>query len=41
MRQFIEAGVVELDDTAVVSPADVRRALAALARQKAVCVNQL
>jgi predicted DNA-binding protein len=33
MRQFIEAGVAELDDTAVVPLADVRRVLATLARQ--------
>jgi predicted DNA-binding protein len=33
MRQFIEAGVAELDDSAVVPLADVRRVLAALARQ--------
>ncbi len=33
MRQFIEAGVAELDDTAVVPLADVHRVLAALARQ--------
>jgi predicted DNA-binding protein len=35
MRQLIEAGVMELDDTAVVPLADVRRALAALARHRA------
>jgi predicted DNA-binding protein len=35
MRQLIEAGVMELDDTAVVPLADVRRALAALAREHA------
>jgi predicted DNA-binding protein len=35
MRQLIEAGVMELDDTAVVPLADVRRALAALARHQA------
>jgi len=33
MRQFVEAGLAELDETAVVPLADVRRALAALARQ--------
>ncbi len=33
MRQFIEAGVAEMDDSAVVPLADVRRVLAALARQ--------
>ena len=32
MRQFIEAGLVELDDSAVVPLAEVHRALAALAR---------
>ncbi|HET8682370.1 MAG TPA: hypothetical protein VFM54_10920 [Micromonosporaceae bacterium] len=32
MRQFIEAGLAELDDSAVVSLADVRRVLATLAR---------
>ena len=32
MRQFIEAGLAELDDTAVIPLADVRRVLAALAR---------
>lgn len=31
MRQWIEAGLADLDDTATVSLADVRRALAALA----------
>ncbi len=31
MRDFIEAGLAELDDTATVPLADVRRALAALA----------
>lgn len=31
MRQFIELGLAELDDTAVVSLADVRRVLATLA----------
>jgi predicted DNA-binding protein len=30
MRQWIEAGLADLDDTATVSLADVRRALAAL-----------
>jgi predicted DNA-binding protein len=35
MRQMIEAGVVELDDTAVVPLADVRRALAAIAHRAA------
>jgi predicted DNA-binding protein len=35
MRQFIEAGVMELDETAVVPLADVRRVLAALARHQA------
>jgi predicted DNA-binding protein len=33
MRQFIEAGLAELDDSAVVPLADVHRALAALACQ--------
>ncbi len=32
MRQFVEAGVTELDDSAVVTVADVRRALASIAR---------
>lgn len=32
MRQFVEAGVAELDDSAVVSVADVRRALGSLTR---------
>jgi predicted DNA-binding protein len=32
MRQFVEAGVADLDDSAVVTIADVRRALAGLAR---------
>lgn len=32
MRQWIEAGLADLDDSATVSLADVRRALAALAR---------
>lgn len=32
MRQWIEAGLAELDDSATVSLADVRRALAALAQ---------
>ncbi|HET8657390.1 MAG TPA: hypothetical protein VFM55_00135 [Micromonosporaceae bacterium] len=32
MRQFIEAGLAELDDSAVVPLADVRRVLATLAR---------
>lgn len=32
MRQFIEAAVIELDDTAVVPLADVRRVLATLAQ---------
>jgi predicted DNA-binding protein len=35
MRQLVEAGLADLDDTMVVSLADVRRALAALAQQKA------
>jgi predicted DNA-binding protein len=35
MRQWIEAGLAELDDSATVSLADVRRALAALARPSA------
>jgi predicted DNA-binding protein len=33
MRQWIEAGLADLDDSATVSLADVRRALAALAHQ--------
>ncbi len=33
MRQFIEAGVAEMDETAVVPLADVHQALAALARR--------
>jgi hypothetical protein len=33
MRQFIEAGLAELDEAVTVPLADVRRALAALARQ--------
>lgn len=33
MRQWIEAGLADLDDSATVSLADVRRALAALAAQ--------
>jgi predicted DNA-binding protein len=36
MRQWIEAGLADLDDTATVSLADVRRALAALAHPSAV-----
>lgn len=32
MRQWIEAGLTDLDDSATVSLADVRRALAALAQ---------
>jgi predicted DNA-binding protein len=32
MRQWIEAGLADLDDSATVSLADVRRALAALAQ---------
>jgi predicted DNA-binding protein len=32
MRQFVEAGMAEVDDGAVVSVADLRRALGALAR---------
>jgi predicted DNA-binding protein len=32
MRQWIEAGLADLDDSTTVSLADVRRALAALAR---------
>jgi predicted DNA-binding protein len=35
MRQWIEAGLADLDDTATVSLADVRRALAALAHPTA------
>jgi predicted DNA-binding protein len=35
MRQWIEAGLAELDDSATVSLADVRRALAALSRPTA------
>ena len=35
MRQWIEAGLAELDDSATVSLADVRRALAALAQPNA------
>ncbi|MFC7545516.1 hypothetical protein [Plantactinospora sp. GCM10030261] len=35
MRQWIEAGLADLDDTATVSLADVRRALAALAHPHA------
>ncbi|WP_433348496.1 hypothetical protein [Micromonospora sp. CA-111912] len=35
MRQWIEAGLTELDDSATVSLADVRRALAALSRPTA------
>jgi predicted DNA-binding protein len=35
MRQWIEAGLAELDDSATVSLADVRRALAALSRPSA------
>jgi predicted DNA-binding protein len=34
MRQWIEAGLAELDDSTTVSLADVRRALAALAVQR-------
>jgi predicted DNA-binding protein len=34
MRQWIEAGLADLDDTATVTLADVRRALAALAQQR-------
>ena len=33
MRQWIEAGLADLDDSATVSLADVRRALAALAQR--------
>ncbi len=33
MRQFIEAGLADLDDSAVVPLADVRRVLAVLARE--------
>jgi predicted DNA-binding protein len=33
MRQWIEAGLAELDDSTTVSLADVRRAIAALAAQ--------
>jgi predicted DNA-binding protein len=36
MRQLIEAGVAEFDDTAVVPLADVHHALAALARRHRV-----
>jgi predicted DNA-binding protein len=32
MRQFVEAGIAELDDSAVVTLADVRLALASMAR---------
>ncbi|MEQ4303199.1 hypothetical protein ABNF97_17720 [Plantactinospora sp. B6F1] len=35
MRQWIEAGLADLDDSATVSLADVRRALAALAHPTA------
>ncbi|MGI5215951.1 hypothetical protein [Plantactinospora sp. CA-290183] len=35
MRQWIEAGLADLDDSATVSLADVRRALAALAQPTA------
>lgn len=35
MRQWIEAGLADLDDSATVSLADVRRALAALAHPHA------
>ncbi|BCJ67166.1 ribbon-helix-helix protein, CopG family [Polymorphospora rubra] len=35
MRQWIEAGLADLDDSATVSLADVRRALAALAQPNA------
>lgn len=35
MRQWIEAGLADLDDSATVSLADVRRALAALAHPSA------
>ena len=35
MRQWIEAGLADLDDSATVSLADVRRALAALSRPTA------
>jgi predicted DNA-binding protein len=35
MRQWIEAGLADLDDSATVSLADVRRAIAALAHPKA------
>ncbi|HYN95074.1 MAG TPA: hypothetical protein VES42_14590 [Pilimelia sp.] len=34
MRQWIEAGLAELDDSTTVSLADVRRAIAALAVQR-------
>ena len=34
MRQWIDAGLADLDDSTTVSLADVRRALAALARQR-------
>src|SRR5687768_13975737 len=32
MRQFVEAGVADLDDSAVVTVADIRRALASVVR---------
>ncbi|MEU6023239.1 hypothetical protein ACGFIK_00770 [Micromonospora sp. NPDC048871] len=35
MRQWIEAGLADLDDSATVSLADVRRAIAALAQPSA------
>ena len=35
MRQWIEAGLTDLDDSATVSLADVRRAIAALAHTRA------
>ncbi|HWH00894.1 MAG TPA: hypothetical protein VNV66_16630 [Pilimelia sp.] len=35
MRQWIEAGLAELDDSATVSLADVRRAISALAAHRA------
>jgi predicted DNA-binding protein len=35
MRQLVEAGVMDLEDTALVPLADVRRALAAIARPAA------
>jgi predicted DNA-binding protein len=34
MRQFVEAGIAELDDSAVVTVADLRLALASIARSQ-------